>query len=146
MKKEDLSRNFGFLISDVARLMRKNFDSRVKEIGLTRSQWWLLNHLFRADGITQAELAETLEIERSSTGKLLDSLELKGWIKRVVDEKDRRSKRVFLTKEVEPIINKMRGIAKKVREVSLGKLSSQQDDFVDMLIEIKNNLTKDNGK
>ena len=146
MKKEDLSRNFGFLISDVARLMRKNFDSRVKEIGLTRSQWWLLNHLFRADGITQAELAETLEIERSSTGKLLDSLELKGWIKRVVDEKDRRSKRVFLTKEVEPIIKKMRGIAKKVREVSLGKLSSQQDNFVDMLIEIKNNLTKDNGK
>ncbi|MEK9993164.1 MAG: MarR family transcriptional regulator [Hydrogenophilales bacterium] len=146
MKKEDLSRNFGFLISDVARLMRKNFDSRVKEIGLTRSQWWLLNHLFRADGITQAELAETLEIERSSTGKLLDSLELKGWIKRVVDKKDRRSKRVFLTKEVEPIIKKMRGIAKKVREVSLGKLSSQQDDFVDMLIEIKNNLTKDNGK
>ena len=146
MKKEDLSRNFGFLISDVARLMRKNFDSRVKEIGLTRSQWWLLNHLFRADGITQAELAETLEIERSSTGKLLDSLELKGWIKRVVDKKDRRSKRVFLTKEVEPIIKKMRGIAKKVREVSLGKLSSQQDDFVDMLLEIKNNLTKDNGK
>lgn len=146
MKREDLSRNFGFLISDVARLMRKNFDSRVKEIGLTRSQWWLLNHLFRADGITQAELAETLEIERSSTGKLLDSLELKGWIKRVVDKKDRRSKRVFLTKEVEPIIKKMRGIAKKVREVSLGKLSSQQDDFVDMLIEIKNNLTKDNGK
>jgi len=146
MKKEDLSRNFGFLISDVARLMRKNFDSRVKEIGLTRSQWWLLNHLFRSDGITQAELAETLEIERSSTGKLLDSLELKGWIKRVVDKKDRRSKRVFLTKEVEPIIKKMRGIAKKVREVSLGKLSSQQDDFVDMLIEIKNNLTKDNGK
>jgi len=146
MKKEDLSRNFGFLISDVARLMRKNFDSRVKEIGLTRSQWWLLNHLFRADGITQAELAETLEIERSSTGKLLDSLELKGWIKRVVDKKDRRSKRVFLTKEVEPIIKKMRGIAKKVREVSLGKLSSQQDNFVDMLIEIKNNLTKDNGK
>ena len=95
MKKEDLSRNFGFLISDVARLMRKNFDSRVKEIGLTRSQWWLLNHLFRADGITQAELAETLEIERSSTGKLLDSLELKGWIKRVVDKNDRRSKRVF---------------------------------------------------
>ena len=146
MKKEDLSRNFGFLISDVARLMRKNFDSRVKEIGLTRSQWWLLNHLFRADGITQAELAETLEIERSSTGKLLDSLELKGWIKRIVDKNDRRSKRVFLTKEVEPIIKKMRGIAKKVREVSLGKLSSQQDDFVDMLIEIKNNLTKDNGK
>jgi len=146
MKREDLSRNFGFLISDVARLMRKNFDSRVKEIGLTRSQWWLLNHLFRADGITQAELAEILEIERSSTGKLQDSLELKGWIKRVVDKKDRRSKRVFLTKEVEPIIKKMRGIAKKVREVSLGKLSSQQDDFVDMLIEIKNNLTKDNGK
>ena len=95
MKKEDLSRNFGFLISDVARLMRKNFDSRVKEIGLTRSQWWLLNHLFRADGITQAELAETLEIERSSTGKLLDSLELKGWIKRVLIRRIEGQKEFF---------------------------------------------------
>ena len=71
-------------------------------------------------------MAETLEIERSSTGKLLDSLELR------LDKKELLIRRIegqkeFLTKEVEPII-KDEGYYKKVREVSLGKLSSQQDD------------------
>ena len=59
MLREDLSRNFGFLMHDVARLMRTAFDRRVKALGLTRSQWWVLNHLCRNDGVTQAELADT---------------------------------------------------------------------------------------
>jgi hypothetical protein len=58
MFREDLSRNFGFILHDVARLLRTTFDRRVRELGLTRSQWWVLNHLFRNNGVTQSELAE----------------------------------------------------------------------------------------
>ena len=60
MFREDLSRNFGFILHDVARLLRTTFDRRVRELGLTRSQWWVLNHLFRNNGVTQSELAEIL--------------------------------------------------------------------------------------
>ena len=60
MFREDLSRNFGFILHDVARLLRTTFDRRVKSLGLTRSQWWVLNHLFRNDGVTQSELADLL--------------------------------------------------------------------------------------
>ena len=66
MFREDLSRNFGFILNDVARLMRTTFDRRVKSLGFTRSQWWVLNHLFRNDGVTQSELADILEVEKAT--------------------------------------------------------------------------------
>ena len=47
-------RNFGFLVHDVARLMRVAYDRRTRELGLTRSQWWVLNHLYFNEGITQS--------------------------------------------------------------------------------------------
>ena len=68
MFREDLSRNFGFLVNDVARLLRTAYDRRVRALGLTRSQWWVVTHLFRASGVTQSELAEMLEIEKPTQG------------------------------------------------------------------------------
>ncbi len=147
MLREDLSRNFGFLINDVARLLRTTFDRRVKSLGLTRSQWWVLTHLFRNDGVTQSELADTLEIEKPTLGRLLDRLEAKGWVRRGEDAKDRRAKRVYLTDEVEPVMKTMRAAAVEVRRDALAGLSaSRQEQFVDALLAIKANLSRsDNG-
>jgi len=139
--KEDLSRNFGFILNDVARLMRTIFDRRVKALGLTRSQWWVLNHVFRNDGATQSELADVLEVEKATLGRLLDRMEAKGWIRREGHAADRRAKRVYLTEEVEPVMKTMRGAAADLRSDALGGLSAeQQEAFVDALLSIKNNL------
>ena len=141
MFREDLSRNFGFILNDVARLLRTTFDRRVKSLGLTRSQWWVLNHLFRNDGVTQSELADILEVKKATLGRLLDRMEQKGWIRREGHAGDRRAKRVFLTDEVEPAIKTMRAAAAEVRRDALSGLSSaQQDQFVDALLAIKGNL------
>ena len=101
MLKESLDRNFGLILHDVAHLLRTTFDRRVRDMDLTRSQWWLLTHLYRQDGLTQTELAELMEIEKPSLGRLLDRLELKSWIRREADPADRRVKRVYLTGDVE---------------------------------------------
>ena len=69
--RENLERNFGFLVNDVARLLRTTFDRRVRALDLTRSQWWVLNHLFRQDGVTQSDLAEILDIEKATLGRFL---------------------------------------------------------------------------
>ena len=147
MFREDLSRNFGFILHDVARLLRTTFDRRVRELGLTRSQWWVLNHLFRNNGVTQSELAEILEVEKPTLGRLLDRLEQKGWVRREADANDRRAKRVFLTQEVEPAIKTMRAAAAEMRRDAVAGLSAeQQERFVDSLLTIKANLSRsDNG-
>lgn len=147
MINEDLSRNFGFILNDVARLMRVVFDRRVKSLGLTRSQWWVLNHLFRNNGANQSELADILEIEKATLGRLLDRMEAKGWIRREAHATDRRVKQVYLTEEVEPAVKAMRAAAAELRRDALANFdTADRERFVDMLLAIKGNLTRlENG-
>ena len=141
--RENLERNFGFLVNDVARLLRTTFDRRVRALGLTRSQWWVLTHLFRQDGITQSDLAEILDIEKATLGRLLDRMEAKDLVRRQTDDNDRRAKRVYLTAEVEPSVLTMRTIAAEMRRDALFGLSrSDREQFVDSLITIKENLAR----
>jgi len=79
---EDYDHNFGFVLNDVARLMRITYDRRMKPLGLTRSQWWVLNHLYFHQGINQSELADLLDIEKAALGRLLDRLEAKTCVRR----------------------------------------------------------------
>ena len=141
MFREDLSRNFGFLLNDVARLLRTAYDRRIRKLGLTRAQWWVLTHLYRSNGVSQTELAETLEIEKPTLGRLLDRLETKGWVRREHDARDRRVWRVHLTEEVEPALRTMRAIAAELRRDALTGISAaERERFVDTLLAIKENL------
>ncbi len=146
MFREDLARNFGFLLNDVARLLRTAYDRRVRGLGLTRAQWWVLTHLFRIDGPTQSELAELLEIERPTLGRLLDRLEAKGLVRRVPDARDRRAWRIHLSEAVEPTMRTMREVAAELRRDALAGLSAEERErFVETLLVIKSNLLRLEG-
>jgi MarR family transcriptional regulator, transcriptional regulator for hemolysin len=139
-------RNVGFLVHDVARLMRVVYDRRTKALGLTRSQWWVLNHLYFSEGSTQSELADRLDIEKATLGRLLDRLEAKGWLERRGDPADRRAKRVFLTGTVQSLIRELRGVAAGVRADALeGLTEAERDQFIASLILIKGNLLRIHG-
>src|SRR3954471_24367969 len=87
----------GVMISDVARMLRTTFDRRVRKLGLTRSQWLLLTRLHRRPGASQTELADMLEIDRASAGRMIDRMEKAGWVQRRPDGVDRRINRLYLT-------------------------------------------------
>jgi MarR family transcriptional regulator, transcriptional regulator for hemolysin len=141
--REDLSRNFGYLVNDVARLMRTVYDRRVRDLGLTRSQWWVLNYIFRHPGATQSELAAILEVERATLGRLLDRLQAKGWVRREDDARDRRAWRVHLTATADPVMRKLRHQAFGLRRDALAGLSAKErEQFVDALLAIKTNLSR----
>ena len=67
----------GFLVHDVARLLRKRLEQRARAagIGLSRAQWQVLANIARCEGINQAGLAGILEIEPITLVRLLDRLE-----------------------------------------------------------------------
>src|SRR5688500_20369575 len=101
--------------------MRTVYDRRVRGLGLTCSQWWVLNHIFRHPGVTQSELAAILEIERATLGRLLARLEAKRWVRREHDARDRRAWRVHLTAAAEPAMRKRRQQAVRPRRAALGR-------------------------
>ena len=142
MKRENLDRNFGFLLHDVSRLMRTVFDRRGRDLGLTRSQWWVLTMLYAKEGVTQSELADFMDLEKPTLGRLLDRMQEKHWIERRPDSLDRRVNRLYLTEKVQEIMRALRKTAADVRKDALGDLAElDRENFIDTLIKIKN---KDN--
>ena len=138
---EELKRSFGFLMHDVSRLMRKSFDRRASAIGLTRSQWRVLAHLSRNEGVKQAGLAEILEIKPITLARLLDRLGANGWVERRPDPNDKRARRLFLTDKARPILVELREVALSVREEALsGFDAAEQDRLIDQLRAVKENL------
>lgn len=88
---------FGWLATDVSRLMRTIFDRRVRQLGLTRPQWLALVRVQRRPGASQSELADMMEMEKAPAGRIVDRLVEKGWLQRRPDPNDRRINRVYLT-------------------------------------------------
>ena len=138
--KENFEENIGLLIHDVARLLRVLYDRQMASIGLTRSQWWLLTYLRFRDGINQSELAVLMDIEKAPLSRLLDRMELKGWVERRADSKDRRIKNIFLSDNVKPIIESMREKAATYRQESLSILDTKD---LNKLTGLLQNLKKD---
>src|ERR1700742_335619 len=105
----------GFLLHDVARLLRKRFEQRAKGLGLTRSQWQPLAYLANNEGIHQAGLADILEIEPITLVRILDKLEARGLVERRQHAADRRIWLLFLTPAAHPILATIRGIGEATR-------------------------------
>lgn len=137
----DLSRRLGFLIHDVARLMRRVFDRRARHLGLTRAQWFVLAHLFRTDGQTQRHLADELDVERAPLSKLLDRLEYGGWVERRADPGDRRAKRIYITQKIEPLMTEALSIGEQLtNDIFSGIDEESRDSFLTILAHAKTNL------
>jgi len=141
MTKSEYERSIGFLVHDVARLMRVTFDRSVRDAGLTRAQWFVLAYIIRTDGQTQTELAEETDMEKAPLGKLLDRLQDGGWIERRLDPKDRRVKRVFKTAKVDPLTDVMSDATDRLYEIAFDGLDVDvRTHLVDGLIHLKKNL------
>jgi DNA-binding MarR family transcriptional regulator len=140
LSSED-ERHIGFLISDVARLMRTAFDRRVRRLGLTRSQWLVINRLHRRPGATQSELAEMLEVEKATAGRMVDRMEKKGWVVRRPDAADRRVNRLFLTADADLIQVQLAQIADRTVDSALALLSARErEQFSEWMRQVKRQL------
>lgn len=143
MKYEIPSRTLGFVLSDVARLLRKRFEqrARVSALGLTRAQASVLAYLARREGINQAALAQILDLEPITLARLLDRLQAAELIERRPDPKDRRAHLLYLTEAAYPLLDRIFALAAEVREDALAGIAEpDRAGLLEMLIAMKSNL------
>lgn len=141
-KSDDPDRTLGFLLHDAARLLRKRFDQKARSLGLTRSQWQVLAHLARNEGIHQGALADILEIEPITLVRILDKLQAAELIERRFHPTDRRVRLLYLTQKARPILGLMRSIGAETRAEALSGVSARdQERLLEVLLAIRANLT-----
>jgi len=141
MPRDPFENSVAFLIQDVTRLLHREFDERMKPLGLTRAQWWVLSKLHFSNGVTQSELAADLGFSKAALGGLLDRLETNGWIRRRRHPEDRRARLVFLTDKVDPLLDEMRHVANAMNaDLQAGLDRAQSRELALLLKRVRANL------
>lgn len=131
----------GYMLSDVARLIRTVFDRRVRNMGLTRAQWLVLTRLYRRPGSSQTELAEMLEVDRASAGRMIDRMQRNGWVERRPDGADRRINRLHLTAEARRVHVEMWRVAESTVDDALASLTPQERvQYTELTAKVKGRL------
>ena len=95
MADKNLGNSIGFLMTDVLRLMRREYNKNSSVMTLMQAKTLL--SVSRYPGIPQVTLAEHLEIQPISLARLIDQLAKAGLVERRVDSADRRAYCLYVT-------------------------------------------------
>jgi MarR family transcriptional regulator for hemolysin len=139
---KDGHHSLGLLIHDIARLLRKRFEARAADTGLSSAQWRLLFRLIRDEGVPQARLAAILDIEPISVSRLLDRMEEGGWIERRPHASDRRVRVIYATGKARDAFGDVKGMVEEIYEDAMAGLGAEaRQALIASLEQIRANMT-----
>src|SRR5712671_7900544 len=132
----------GFLLHEVARSLRRRFEQNARGSGLTRSQWQVLAYLAQNEGINQSGLADLLEIEPITLGRIVDKLQTLALIERHPHPSDRRVWLLHLTPAARSKLTQLRRLGDVTRgEALTGVSEADTERLLKTLQALKANLT-----
>ncbi len=133
---------FGYLIHDVARLLRRRFDAAAHRHDLTMPQWRIIAQLSMADGMSQVELAGLCETDPMTVSGLVERLEAKGLVLRVADPDDSRAKIVTITDKARAMVSEMKQLAEEIYAEAFDGISdADRATALAVLTSISTNLS-----
>lgn len=141
-----MERRVGTVLAQVARLMRRAFDERARAINVTRPQWQVLSILLREEGINQGGLAERLEVEPITAGRMIDRMQDAGLVERRADPADRRAWRLYLTERGRETVERLQPFAMETSQLMLdGITEAERDQLLHTLEKMLANLSRRRG-
>jgi len=134
-------KKFSILIHEISLQVSRLFNQKVKEMGLTRSQWMVLYLLYSEGVQSQTMLAANLSIAKQPLGKVVDKLEKDGWVTRVQNKNDKREKLVAITDKVTPIVNPLSEIVEGIDQLAFASFTAdERRETIDKLMRVKASL------
>ena len=114
----------GHLIRRLHQQSTQVFVQRTQAAGfdLTPIQFAALDAIASHPGTDQATVAELIAYDRATIGGVIERLEQKGWVARVVSERDRRARELSLTAEGQRILKALVPVVRGLQDEILGSL------------------------
>lgn len=124
----DINQSLGYLVAKTNLLMKSYFSRAIKQANLeiTTEQWPVLYAVVRNPGIPQTEIARISMKDKANVTHIIDSLEEKGYIKRVSDHKDRRVNVITPTSEGEEVLERLITVAQASNEAFVRDLTAAE--------------------
>ncbi len=131
------------LFRDIAIRMRPSADNRLSELGLSPQQGQMLGYIymFQERGIIQNDLAKRFSRTNASITSMLQGLEKKGYVRRVVPEGNERKKMVYVTEQAAPLIAEFDNVFLELEHrVTAGLTPEEADTLLLLLEKVRDNL------
>jgi MarR family transcriptional regulator, temperature-dependent positive regulator of motility len=141
----DLYRLPGHLVRRMHQVGVALFDTHITQAGydLTPVQFAALRVVAAYPGLDQASLASAIAHDRVTTGGVIDRLVLKGFIRREINQTDRRSRELYLMPKGEVLLRDVTPIVKAMEASLLSGLTPEEGNL--FLHLLKKNLATING-
>ena len=143
--KRDFTQRFGFLVKEVGKLYVDEFDRLARErIGLTSAQCRLLGALAMhgdEEPLSQAELAQRLDLTPMAVAGLCDRMAAAGWIRREPSATDRRVNRIHLQPSAEKALDAALSISDGLNARVMSVLSQpERAQLIGLLNKVRGSL------
>jgi len=125
----------GHLIRRLHQQSTQVFTQRTQAAGfdLTAVQFAALDAIQAHPATDQATVAELIAYDRATIGGVIDRLEQKGWVKRIVSERDRRARELSLSPEGARIHAALLPIVQELQSDILSPLNeAEQNVFLEL--------------
>ena len=136
MSMQDMA---GHLIRRLHQQSTQLFVLRTQAAGfdLTPVQYAAIEAIYENPGIDQARVAEMIGYDRATIGGVIERLDTKGWVRRVVSEQDRRSRELSLTAKGNKIYLALLPIVHELQADILHPLSAaEQERFIKLARQV----------
>jgi DNA-binding MarR family transcriptional regulator len=145
MKTIDFSQRFGFLVNEVGRLYGRRFDQLARQqLGLSRAQCRLLAAVAAHQDdrpLTQAELAQRLDLTAMAVATLCDRMEAAGWIRRQASPTDRRANEIALEPSADQALDAALAVSDSIQVQALAGLNAaERRQLMALLRQVHANL------
>ena len=113
-------------------------------INVTPEQYLVLDILWENQPLSQQKIADIIQKDKNSVTKIIDSLEKKNLVSRIVDKNDRRINIIELTEEGRNLEKIATDVAIKfMNDVVQGIDKQDLDSYMKVMRQMKNNLERE---
>ena len=138
-----MEREIGFYLKKIFQMMKKNLNKDLEDIDLTGMQAHVLIYLYknRKNIINQRDIEREFELTNPTVNGILNRLENKDFIKRVVSLNDARNKEIMITDKSISLIVEMKKKAKNMEnKMTSGITKEELDTFYQVIKKMFNNV------
>ena len=129
------------ITSRSAKKLADCLEKRLNYYNITRTQWIALYYISVNKMITQKQLADNMSFKEPTVVRLLDRMEILGWVIRVNSENDKRIKLLSLTDKGQKIETEMLDVAEKFRNDVISDISPEElDSYKSVLNKMLSNI------
>ena len=115
----------GYLVRQTHRAFMRSLQARIAPHGVSVGMWYFLRVLWEEDGLSQRELSQRVGMMEPTTASALNTMERKGFVRRLRNRADRRIVNVFLTERGRGLRGQLLPLAAEVNRVALRDVTGE---------------------